>query len=1101
MSIFRRAAVYAACLSVLVSAPHLSAQVLYGSLTGNVTDATGAAVPNARVEALNTATGISKQTATNERGVFLYSDLQPGTYKVTIQAAAFSSRAEEGVLIDANTVRRLDVALQVSQVSESLTVAASAVTLQTDTAEVSAQFKTSQLADLPMIGSEGRNFQSLFKLVPGFTPPAEAHSDAGNPQRSMVTNVNGMTYSNNNTKLDGATISYPWLPHIVAYVPPAEAVEAVNLVTNSFDAEQGMAGGAVVNVSIKSGTNEFHGAGWEYHTNSQLKARNYFYCLYSCGGDPNHPPKNILNQFGVMAGGPIKKNKLFFFADWERTMRRQAASALRTIATPAMRGGDFTGSNTNIYDPATGAANGTGRQLFPNAQIPASRIDPAAAYMTNLLPAPNQSVFPNNYLTTATYLFNRDNADLKLNYTPNEKTSMFGRYSISPSDIFDPPSLGAAGGDATNGGQPGTAPGRVQSASFGGSHTFSPTVLFDGVVGYTRLRLGAQNVDIDKNYGTEVLHIPGTNGPDFLQGGYPRFTISNMSSLGNPNVSNPFLFRDNQYVLNANLSWIRSAHSLRFGFEYARYDINHFQPQASNGPRGGFNFTGGLTALNGGTAPNLYNSWADFLLGMPQGMGKDLQYENPATVRMPSYGIYARDQWQVTRKLTIDYGMRYEFYPAPRRDHYAGERYDPATDKVLRGGYDVGKGQVAPRVGIAFRLNEKTVLRSGFGISVDSGSFRYLRDAYPATISTQYTGASTFQAAGSLRTGLPEIVGPNLSDSILSMPAAVGTTTFPQVYNRGYIESYNLTVQRDVGASFNVQAGYIGSRGIRQTAIVNINAAGPGGGSPGRALYAQFARTSDIKVFEPFNTASYNALQTQLTRRMGRSLLGVSYTFSRTINYADNSDSGLTWNWTPMLGRNKALANFDRTHNFQFYGNYALPFGNGQRWAASGWKNLVAGGWQVNWIMSRLSGTPFNVATAGTSVNAPGNTQTADQVLPTVQILGGHGVGQPYFDPNAFAPITAVRFGNTGRNILRGPGSFTLDGSVFRTFRLTERFSLQFRAEMFGVTNTPAFGNPGATVSNASRNPDGSIRALSGYTEITSASGERQARFALKLSF
>ena len=302
---FRIAAVGLAL--VFCAPPAIHAQVLYGSLTGNVTDASGAAVPNAKVEALNTATGIAKQTLTNERGVYLYSDLQPGTYKVTISAPSFSARAEEGVLIDANTVRRLDAALQVSQVSETLTVAASAVTLQTDTAEVSAQFKTAQLADLPMIGSEGRNFQSLFKLVPGFTPPAEAHSDAGNPQRAMVTNVNGMTYSNNNTKLDGATISYPWLPHIVAYVPPAEAVEAVNIVTNSFDAEQGMAGGAVVNVSIKSGTNEFHGAGWEYHTNSRLKARNYFYCLYSCPGDPNHPPKNILNQFGGMIGGPIKR--------------------------------------------------------------------------------------------------------------------------------------------------------------------------------------------------------------------------------------------------------------------------------------------------------------------------------------------------------------------------------------------------------------------------------------------------------------------------------------------------------------------------------------------------------------------------------------------------------------------------------------------------------------------------------------------------------------------------------------------------------------------------------------------------------------------------
>ncbi len=1090
-------------LAAFLAASNLHAQVLYGALTGNVADPSGSAVPAAKVEALNNATGVPRQTLTDERGGYLFNDLQPGPYKITIMAPAFAVRTFDGVIVDANTVRRLDAVVQVSQMVESVTVSASAVSLQTDRGDINTQIKSVQLSNLPMISSEGRNFQSLYKIVPGFTPPAELHSDAGNPQRAMGTNVNGMTYSNNNTKLDGATISYPWLPHIVAYVPPAEAVEAVNIVTNSFDAEQGMAGGAAVNVAIKSGTNEFHGAGWEYHTNSVLKARDYFYCLYSCSGDPNRPAKNILNQFGGMFGGPIKKNKLFLFADWERTIRRQAASAFRTIPNAALAKGDFSATVAQIFDPNSGAANGTGRTLFPGGVIPANRIDSAAAYMAGLLPAPNQSTFPNNdYLTTATYRFNRDNADFKVNYNPRDRVSLFGRYSISPSNLFDPPSLGAAGGDATNGGQPGTAPGLIQSTSFGGTYTVSPRVLFDGVAGYTRQALGATNVDIDKNYGLDVLHIPGTNGADKLQGGYPRFTISGFSSLGNPNVSNPFQFRDNQYVANLNLGVVHGAHSLRFGFEYAKYDINHFQPQASNGPRGGFNFTGGLTALNGGAPPTLYNGWADFLLGLPQTMGKDVQYENPATVRMPSYGFYARDQWQITRKLTVDYGIRFEYYRPPRRDHWDGERYDPATDKVYRGGFDVGKGKFAPRLGVAYRINEKTVVRGGFGISIDPGSFRYLRDAYPATISTQYSGLSSFQAAGSLRTGLPEVVGPDLNQSVVSLPATVGTTTFPQTYDRGYIRSYNFTVQRDAGAGFNLQAGYVGSRGIRQTAIVNINAAGPGGGATGRALYPQFARTADIKVFEPFRNSSYNALQTTVTRRMaGGMLLGFAYTFSRSINYADNSDSGLTWNWTAMLERNKALAGFDRTHNFQFYGNFEFPFGRGKPMLKQGVLAAIAGGWQLNWIMSRTSGTPFTVGTAATSLNSPGNSQTADQVTPAVAILGGHGLGQSYFDPNAFAPITTVRFGNTGRNILRGPGVFNLDGSLFRTFRMTERFALQFRAEMFGATNTPSFGNPGATVSSATRNPDGSIKANNGYSEISGASGARQTRFALKLSF
>lgn len=1088
-------------LLTLAAAVTANAQTLYGSLTGNVTDGTGAGVPAAKVEALNTATNVLRQTTTDDHGSFQFSDLLPGTYRVTISAPAFGTRVTDGVAIDLNTVRRLDAVLAVSQVNETVTVAASAVTLQTDRADVNHQIRANQATDLPLINTQGRNFQVLYKVLPGFTPPTEKHSESGNPQRSMSTQVNGMPESSNNTKLDGATISHPWLPRLVAYVPPVEAVEVVNVVTNSFDAEQGMAGGAAMNVTIKSGTNEFHGSGWEFHTNSAFKARPYFYCLYSCSGDPNRLPKNVQHQFGGTFGGPIVKNKLFFFADWERTTRRLSASAFRTIATDAMRAGDFNGTGTTVYDPLTGNVDGSGRTPFPNNIIPSNRIDPAAAYMAKLLPEPNQTVFPNNYLAVGGYQFTRDNVDFKVNYNPTTKSQIFGRYSFSPTLVFDPPSLGAAGGDATNGGQPGRAPGFTQSAGAGGTYAFSPHILLDWSAGYTRLRLSAENIDLDKNYGLDVLKIPGTNGSDRLQAGYPRFTFSTFSNIGNPNVSNPFLFRDNQYVTSESMSWIKGSHNIRFGFEFSRYDINHFQPQASNGPRGGFNFTGGVTSLKGGAATTPFNSWADFLLGMPQTMGKDIQYLNPATVRMPSYGLYVRDAWQVNRKLTLNYGIRYEYYPAPRRDHWAGERYDPNTDKVYRGGFDVGKGQLAPRLGIAYRVTEKTVVRLGGGISVDPNTFRYLRDAYPATISTQFSGENSFQPAGTLRIGLPEFVGPDLSQSVFALPSAVGTTTFPQQFNRGYIESWNLTVQRDFGAGFNAQVGYVGTRAIRQTVIQNINAAGPGGGNAGRALYPQFGRISNINYFTPFNTASYNGLQSQVTRRFGASTFGAVYTLSRAIGYADDQDAGLTWNWVPMLQRNKAVQGFDRTHNFQFYGQYEIPAGRGKGFASHGVAAAVLGGWQTNWILSRYSGTPFTITTSGTSVNAPGNTQTADQVLPSVAILGGHGSGQPYFDPNAFAPVNDVRFGTAGRNTVRGPGVFNLDSSLFRNFKIKERFTLQFRAECFNVTNTPQFGNPGVSASSLVRNTDGSIRSLGGFTEITSASAERQFRFALKIMF
>jgi hypothetical protein len=1095
-------------LLLLLTVALISAQVLYGTLTGTVTDASGAPIPSAKISAVNTGTGITRETTTDERGNYVFTDLQAGTYKITIAAPSFRTIIEQGAALDANSVRRIDAQLQVSTVEQTLEVNAATVSLQTDRADVSQQLQSTQLTDLPEAGM--RNFQNVFIVIPGFSPPASEHSEAGNPQGALGFNVNGASYNNNATRLDGALDLYPWLPEIVAYVPSADAVQTVNVVTASFDAEQGMAGGSVVNVSIKSGTNQFHGAAWEFNAVSALKARNYFY--YGANN-----PKNIINQFGGNFGGPIKKNKLFFFANWEVTDKRANVSALQTVATDPLRTGNFTGLST-IYDPNTGAANGAGRTPFPNNMIPTARFASASMKMIALMPEPNQasasSTPTNDYFGSGDYSSTHHNIDSKLNYNPNDKTALFARYSASPSNIFDPPGLGPAEGNTLDGGQPGTAIGLVQSVGLGGTYSVSPTILVDGNVGYTRLRIGAENVDIGKNYGLDVLGIPGTNGSYALDGGYPNFGVTGFSSFGNSNVSNPFLFRDNEYVGAVNLGWVKGSHSFRFGGEYQHFGINHFQPQTSFGPRGGFTFTGGLTALNGGAAPSLYNAWADFLLGTPQTLGISTEYINPATVRESMYAFYARDQWQVTRKLTLSYGIRYELYPLATRDHYGADIYNPNTGVVCLGGLNnapndcgvnVGNGNWGPRIGLAYRLNDKTVLRAGYGISVDPNSYRAMRDAYPATIGESIAGATSFQAAGTLATGIPAIIGPNLSGNApIILPTNITTTTYPTNYRRGYIESLNFTIQRELAKDFTAQAAYVMTKAIRHTDDININPAGPGGGVAGQYYYPITGQTTAITESVPFSTSNYNALQTQMIKRLGGGLVGASYTFSKAMDFGDNDDSGLTWSWAPMWERNYALAGFDRTHNFQLFSNYTLPFGKGQHWLANGVGAKIAGGWQINGILSRESGLPFTVASSGTSLNSPGNSQTAEQVMPNVAILGGHGIGPnggSYFNPTAFAPVTTVSFGNSGRDILRGPGVFNTNASLFRTFRLTEKFQLQFRMEVFNLTNTAQFGQPGATVTSATFNSDGSVKALNGYTQITSASNERQLRFALKFYF
>ncbi len=348
------------------------AQVLYGSLTGNITDSAGASVPGATVWAVNNGTNVSKETTTNGEGIYQFSDLLPGVYKVTISGTGFTTSVSEGVNIEVNNVRRLDMTLQPGGVSDSVTVNAdSQAALQTERADVNVTQTARQVNDLPIAGSAGRNYQSLMQIVPGSVLAGEQNSAAGSPQRSISFNVNGVSRLQNNTKIDGSSITYPWLPTNTAYVPPAEAIQSVNIVTNAFDAEQGMAGGAAVNVIIKSGTNDFHGVGWVYHTNSRFAARNHFQTT------PQNP-KDLLTQFGYAVGGPILKNKLFFFTDFERTTRRNLSRDNRVSLPTAQLRPDAQGNvrfptaaegGATIYDPASNA-NPALRTPFPNNTIP-----------------------------------------------------------------------------------------------------------------------------------------------------------------------------------------------------------------------------------------------------------------------------------------------------------------------------------------------------------------------------------------------------------------------------------------------------------------------------------------------------------------------------------------------------------------------------------------------------------------------------------------------------------------------------------------------------------------------------------------------------------
>jgi hypothetical protein len=1092
-------------LAVASTGRFAAAQVLYGSLTGNVTDPAGAAVPGVHVEALAQDTNVKSETNTDEHGIYRFTNLLPGPYRVTVTAKAFRTFIEDNVPVKVSEIRRVDVQLQISQAAESIEVSADAVTLQTDKSDIHTEVSAQEVTELPYNGTEGKNFQALLLIEPGSATTAgtgEANSAAGNPQRAITVFMNGVSSQANNTKLDGTTISYPWLPVNVAYVPSPEAIQTVSVSTNAFDAEQGAAGGAAVNVTIKTGTNDLHGVLFERNTNNDFQAVNNAFSR------PGRIAKNIINQYGFAIGGPVwipkvvhGKNKLFWFMDFEGTKQSQFASDPNlTLPTAAMRTGDFSATGTTIYDPLTGNSDGTGRTPFAGNIIPSTRIASAAATLTGLLPALTRpTAYYSNYdaYGATTYTVNR--WDWKVNYNPTQKAMVWGRYSVSPMDIVAPLVLGPAGGDAFNGGNPGHAGGRVQVVASGLTYSIAPTLLLDGNIGYTRQNIGANGDPQDGDYGTDVLKIPGTNGVGPNYEGIPGFQVASIANIGNTNTGSPFQFRDNQYTGDVNVTKIHGPHNIRAGFEYDKFALNHFQPQGGTfgTARGTFGFDGSLTALKGGTAINTgspSNSWAQFLLGYPSETGKVTQFTDPIALRFSTWSLYARDSWQVMKNLTVDFGLRWEYYPIYSHDHFGAVRFDPSTDNILVGGegsvpWDTGahanKKNFAPRLGLAYRLDSKTVVRSGYGISVDPDNMRNQRNQYPAIVNQVYQPLNTYQfityagvpnSDGStqvkLSDGLPlpsfpvistGTITPSPNSSLTTYLPSTSTVTFPANYDRGYYQSWNIFVQREISPTLMAQIGYAGTHGIHVDEGVNINGSAPGTGTAGRQLYPYV--TSDMNSYAPFGFMTYNGLQMTVRKRIGASMIGANYAFSKAINSSngDNGD-GTLWRAYPVSFKlDKQLAGFDRNQTLTIYYVYQLPFGKGHTMANHGVANWIVGGWQLSGIVSRYAGLPFSIGTTS-SINAGGQGTSASQISPDVHILGGHNSSYPYFDGTAFANPPAGVLGSTGRDLLRGPGFFQMNASISRNFLFKEgRIKFNLVGEAFNLTNTVVFSNPGGS--------------------------------------
>jgi len=1124
--------------------PALKAQVLYGSVTGTVTDQSGAGVPKAHAVVTNRATGVAREADADDDGHYTITDVAPGEYDLKVTATGFKPLTQTSLTVGANTVTNGDTKLQVGAVSEQVTVEASVVNLQTEKSDVHTDLSEKAILNMPL--NQYRNFQTLINLVPGATPGKFQNAIADTPERALSTNINGTNRNNNNTRVDGAADVFVWLPHHAVYIPPAETVQEVNISTNNFDPEQGMTGGAAITVITKSGTNQFHGVGFEYFQNQALRAKQFF--------ETGPKGDSKLNDFGGTFGGPIKKDKLFFFGSYDGTYERDNRNTgLVTLPTAAIRAGDFSGilgdyvctdgttsaapcagtktpvmvTDTNnvsqqdrvgmIFSPSTGTGAGTGRRQYAGNMLPT--IDPIAAKIIALIPtlasgAPNTD----NYSKSATQKLNRNNFDAKVDWSRTSSHSIFAKYSAMKSVFHGEPSLGQAIGDCACDGGLGDFHSFVQLVTVGHTLTLSPTLVVDGNVGFTRMSEYGQTPDYGTNIGSDVLGIPGTNnGSDLRSSGFPLFAITGYANLGNPEGWNPAFRNDWSFTTSHNVRWSHGKHQVSAGTDIIHHHLNHWQPELGSGPRGEFDFGGSTTALNGGASPNLFNAFAQFELGLFDGTGKSEQFIK-ATAKEWQFGWFVGDRYRITNKLTVTLGLRYEYYPLMTRDGaFKFDRYDFTTGNVLLGGIGgnsahlgvtTSKKLFAPRVGFAYQINNGTVVRAGFGISVDPLPLaRPLRGFYPLTVGSNFAGVNGFVPAGSLSplaaplpggplpVGIPSICCPDISSGTIPLPPqALERSVGPGLLTRGYIESWNLIVERKLPANFFFSVGYVGTQTVHQFGDLDLNASLPGTGQAGQPYNKpQFGnRTASTLFWQGFLSSNYHSLQAAITRQFSKGLMVKgAYTYSKAINWTDDDGwAGLNWNDPNILRRNRAQAGFNTPQIFQLAYVYELPLGKNKQWAnGGGAATKILSGWQTSGIFSAVSGQPFSLTASGASLNAVGQTQTPDQVGPAKK-LGGVGPGNPYYGPAAFAPVTRVGYGNVGRNPLLGPGAVNLDFSLFRTVKITERFDLQLRVDAANLFNSPHFNNPNGDLTSGS------------FMEINGAKfDERQFRLGVRFSF
>ena len=1053
---------------LLVFAATLWSQRTTADVVGTVTDASGAVLPNVKVTIHNLDTNADFAAESDKSGEYAISQLPVGRYSMKAISPGFKTWTVPLVSLAIADRLRQDVQLQLGNLEQSVEVTAASPALQTESSSLSSLVGTQAMENLPM---NGRNFVVLAQLAPGAAEGEPTGLPSGTrPDDRRLTSavsVNAQPTSFNNFTIDGVDDNERFIGTVIVK-PSVDALQEMKVQTNLYSAEFGRTAGGVINFVTKSGTNAFHGSLFEFFRNQHLDARSFF-----SGAKPSYHQ----NQFGGSNGGAIKKNRIFYFGDYEGLRIRQGQTFVDSVPTLAERQGNFAGLNP-IFDPLS--TRGTARTAFAGNQIPANRINPIAQNLINLYPLPLTSGLVNNYTYQPVKSQDNDTFDAKVDYRFSDSNTAFARYSFNNTNTIIPKGCPAApnGIDPVcDQGRSGTAAQRAQSAQLNDVHVFGPSLVMELKADFSRYVVRSLPV----NYGKDVSQQIGLSGVnmDDDSSGLSIVQISGLTTLGDASFI-PILTTNNLFQEIANFTYVRGAHSIKFGADLRRRQTDAFQSPTA---RGQFNFDANFTNDPSGVTTGSGNAVASLLLGFPASTTRSKYLVKPGYRNWEAAG-YVQDDWRATHWLTLNMGLRYDYYGPITEVANRISNVDLAAGKIIvagQNGVSASAGvrpdrrDFSPRFGFAATLGKGTVLRGGYGISFVPNmiaSSMALRN--PPFVSLFTINATPLTPVNSLSDGLPTPVPTNPANPTGSLTGVSFSGAIP------YVQQYNLTVQKEFGTGWVGSASYVGALGRHQyifNGAVNVDLAPPGPGpiNPRTPYYSVFPNVSSIAIAAPWYNTNYQALQTSLEHRYQSGLTVLaSYTWAHSL---DNES-------TLRTDRRAEYGNsfLDLRHRFTLMGDYALPFGKG----SNSFGAMLARDWGINVIAVLTTGLPFDIT------NAAGRSNTGGGDRPNVVCDPTSGFQQSvfqWFNTSCFAAQPLYSYGNLGRNVLHAPGRESLDLAIHREFPFREMMRFQFRGEAFNITNTAAFGAPGASFGSGT------------FGVINSAGLGRNIQLALKLLF